>query len=270
MREYKPKDNVQKKAYYSDRFYVSPQIPKEEPSTDEVFSADVEAIKSKIDIIEAYIQRGELVIWIQSKDNVELLKFLKDELDYGFLMEMSAVDFLAKKERFEVFYEMLSLSKRKRIRVKTLVRQGQAIESVQHLFRSANFAEREMFDMFGIPVNNHPFLKRILMPDDWEGYPLLKTYPLQGDEFAQWYEVDKIFGKEARDIIGPEIRDAGHIDRYDTERFARLGHEVPKGTDISENEPTTVQKVQEEGGVFLIKDLNKPQKTLSEKERRDR
>jgi NADH-quinone oxidoreductase subunit C len=108
------------------------------------------------------------------------------------------------------------------------------------------------------------------MPDDWEGYPLRKTYPLQGDEFAQWYEVDKIFGKEARDIIGPEIRDSAHIDRYDTERFARLGHEVSKGSDISNGEPDTVQKVQEEGGVFLIKNLNKPQKTLSEKDRRDR
>lgn len=68
-------------------------------------------------------------------------------------------------------------------------------------------------------------MKRILMPDDWEGFPLRKTYPLQGDEFAQWYEVDKLFGKEARDIIGPEIRDSARVDRYDTERFARLGHE---------------------------------------------
>jgi NADH-quinone oxidoreductase subunit C len=270
MREYKPKDNVQKKAYYSDRFYVSPQIPKENPSNDEIFSKDVEALNSKFEIIETYIQKGELVVWIKSKDNVEVLKFLRDNLDYGFLMEMSAVDFLAKKERFEIFYEMLSLSKRKRVRVKTFLKDGQAIETVENLFRSANFAEREMFDMFGIQVNNHSYLKRILMPDDWEGYPLRKTYPLQGDEFAQWYEVDKIFGKEARDIIGPEIRDSAHIDRYDTERFARLGHEVSKGSDISNGEPDTVQKVQEEGGVFLIKNLNKPQKTLSEKDRRDR
>jgi NADH-quinone oxidoreductase subunit C len=270
MREYKPKDNVQKKAYYSDRFYVSPQIPKENPSNDEIFSKDVDALNSKFEIIETYIQKGELVVWIKSKDNVEVLKFLRDNLDYGFLMEMSAVDFLAKKERFEIFYEMLSLSKRKRVRVKTFLKDGQAIETVENLFRSANFAEREMFDMFGIQVNNHSYLKRILMPDDWEGYPLRKTYPLQGDEFAQWYEVDKIFGKEARDIIGPEIRDSAHIDRYDTERFARLGHEVSKGSDISNGEPDTVQKVQEEGGVFLIKNLNKPQKTLSEKDRRDR
>ncbi len=55
-----------------------------------------------------------------------------------------------------------------------------AIESPVPLYKAANFAEREMFDMFGIKVNNHPFLKRIIMPDDWEGHPLLKTYPLHG------------------------------------------------------------------------------------------
>ena len=67
------------------------------------------------------------------------------------------------------------------------------------------------------------------MPDDWYDYPLKKSYPLQGDEVASWYEVDKIFGKSARDIIGPENRDSSKIDRYDTTRFSRLGHEVPFG-----------------------------------------
>jgi NADH-quinone oxidoreductase subunit C len=90
------------------------------------------------------------------------------------------------------------------------------------------------------------------MPDDWQGHPLLKTYPLQGDEAAQWYEVDKIFGKEARDIIGPEERDDAAIDRYDTTRFARLGHEVPFGTPLSaETETETPIEYQEKGGVSL-------------------
>jgi NADH-quinone oxidoreductase subunit C len=270
MRKYTPKDDVQKKAYYSDRFYKAPQLPKEDVASDEVFQKDVDTLAEKFEVQEAYIQKGELVLWIDSTQNVEFLKSLRDDLDYGFLMEMSAVDFLAQRGEFEVFYEMLSLSKKRRIRVKTALKEGQAIETVENLFRSANFAEREMFDMFGIPVNNHSFLKRIMMPDDWEGHPLLKSYPLQGDEFAQWYEVDKIFGKEARDIIGPEIRDSAHIDRYDTERFARLGHEVPMGADISEKEPDTPVEFQEKEGVFLIKDLNKPKKTLSDEERRDR
>jgi NADH-quinone oxidoreductase subunit C len=221
--------------------------------------------------LESYIQRGELVIWINYNNNVKTLENLKT-LTYDFLMEMSAVDFLAKRGEFEIFYELLSMEKKKRIRLKMVLPEGQAIETVEKLFRSANFAEREMFDMFGIQVNNHSFLKRILMPDDWEGNPLLKTYPLQGDEFAQWYEVDKIFGKEAREIIGAENRDSGKVDRYDTERFARLGFEVPKGTDISENKPekSSNGNYQEEEGVFLVKNLNKSQKTISEDDRRNR
>jgi NADH-quinone oxidoreductase subunit C len=138
---------------------------------------------------------------------------------------------------FEIFYQMLNPDEAKRVRVVCRLKEGEAIESIVPLFKMANFAEREMFDMFGIKVNNHPFLKRIIMPDDWEGHPLLKTYPVEGDEFASWYEVDKIFGKEYRDIVGPENRDPARIDRYDSQRFSRVGYEVPFGAEIDkENE----------------------------------
>jgi len=185
-------------------------------------------------------------------DNFGVIELMKNELDYNQLSELSAIDWLAQEGKFEIFYQMLSMSKRKRIRVKCKIGEKESIQSVEKLFRSADWSEREMYDMFGVVVNNHPFMKRILMPDDWEGFPLRKTYPLQGDEFAQWYEVDKIFGKEAREIIGPENRDPARVDRYDTERFARLGHEVPRGADISQGEPDTPLVYQEEGGVFLI------------------
>jgi NADH-quinone oxidoreductase subunit C len=160
---------------------------------------------------------------------------------------------LAARGGFEIVYELLSTSKRKRMRVKTFVQEDEAIESVNPIFRMADWSEREMYDMYGVKVNNHPLLKRILMPDDWVGHPLRKSYPLQGDEVASWYEVDKIFGKEARDIIGPELRDSACVDRYDTNRFARLGHEVSKGVPISKgNEPDTPIRYQEDGGVQLF------------------
>ena len=257
MRAYTPKDDVQAKAYYTDRYYVAPQVPKQEVSTDEVFTADLEAIKAKFDVKEAYIQVEQMVVYINANDIYGVLELMRDSLEYTQLSEMSAIDWLAKDNTFEIFYQMLSMNKRKRIRIKFFIKNGEAVDSVEKLFRSADWSEREMFDMFGIEANNHPFMKRILMPYDWQGNPLLKTYPLQGDEFAAWYEVDKIYGKEARDVIGPENRDPAKVDRYDSERFARLGHEVPKGTKITGNEPRVTETYQEEGGVFLVKKFDK-------------
>ena len=236
MRAYIPKDDVQAKAYYTDRFYVSPQVPKQDVATDEVFTADLAALAAKFEVKESFIQVQNMVVYINAKDIYSVLEFMRDELEYTQLTEMSAIDWLAKDDTFEIFYQMLSMNKRKRVRIKFFIKNGQAVDSVEKLFRSADWSEREMFDMFGIEANNHPFMKRILMPYDWQGNPLLKTYPLEGDEFAAWYEVDKIYGKEARSIIGPEIRDTARVDRYDSERFARLGYEVPKGVKITGDE----------------------------------
>jgi NADH-quinone oxidoreductase subunit C len=257
MRAYTPKDNVQKQAYYTDRFYVSPQVAKQKVESDEVFASDLAAIEAKFEVKDAFIQVEQMVVYINAKDIYGVLELMRDELEYTQLSELSAIDWLAKDNTFEIFYQMLSMNKKKRIRIKYFINNGDADDSVEKLFRSADWAEREMFDMFGIEANGHPFMKRILMPYDWQGHPLLKTYPLEGDEFAAWYEVDKIYGKEARDIIGPELRDTSRVDRYDSERFARLGHEVPKGTKITGDEPKTEQSYQEDGGVFLIKKFDK-------------
>jgi NADH-quinone oxidoreductase subunit C len=262
MRAYTPKDDVQKKPYYTDRYWVAPQVAKSDVSEDEVFAADLEAIKASFEVLDAYIQAGQMVVMINAADNFGVIKMLKNEREYNQLSELSAIDWLAQEGKFEVFYQMLSMSKRKRLRIKCKISEKESIESVEKLFRSADWSEREMYDMFGIVINNHPYMKRILMPDDWEGYPLRKTYPLQGDEFAQWYEVDKIFGKEAREIIGPENRDPARVDRYDTERFSRLGHEVPRGADISQGEPDTLIQYQEEGGAFMIEKFD-AQKTVT-------
>ncbi len=268
MRAYTPKDDVQKKSYYTDRYWVAPQVPKSPVSDDKVFSADLDAIKAKFEVSDAYIQAGQMVVYINPDDNVAVLQLLRDTCEYAQLSEMSAIDWIAERGGFEVFYQLLSISKRKRLRVKCFVKEDQAINSVEKLWRSADWSEREAYDMLGLKINNHPFLKRILMPDDWEGHPLRKTYPLQGDEFAAWYEVDRIFGKEARDAIGPEIRDAARVERYDTERFARLGHEVPKGEAFDPEGEATPLAYQEEGGVFLIEGFKEEKsKTITDRKR---
>ncbi len=234
MRKYTPKDNVQKHSYYTDRFWVAPRVPREAVAEGSHFASVVEAIGTQAK--ECYIEVGQLVLQIESTENFAVLQTLKEQCGYTQCSEQSAVDYLAQDGEFELFYQLLNITEAKRVRVVCRIKEGEAIESVVPLFKSANFAEREIFDMFGIKVNNHPFLKRIIMPDDWEGHPLLKTYPMIGDEFASWYEVDKIFGKEYRDVIGPENRDQSRIDRYDTKRFSRVGYEVPFGADISEGE----------------------------------
>jgi NADH-quinone oxidoreductase subunit C len=252
MRVYQDKKNIQKKSFHSDRFYVTPTLPRDSVYDDATFSNDYLSISKKIEITEAFLELDHLVMWINPEDNVAAIKYAKEILAYDLLVELSAIDYIADKGGFEIFYEMLSTTKRKRLRFKTFIKQGQAIESVNPLFRCADWSEREMYDMFGIVANNHPYMKRILMPDDWHDHPLLKTYPLHGDEAAQWYEVDKIFGKDARDVIGPEERDDAAIDRYDSTRFARLGHEVPFGAPVSaETEAKNEIRYQEDGGVHL-------------------
>lgn len=256
MRAYKDKTNVQKKSYYNDRFHVTPSLPKLDVSEDEVFAKDLATLQEVFEISEAYIQADQLVFYIDASKNKEAIIFLKEQLAYEHLSEMGAIDWLAKRGEYEVFYQMLSMEKRKRLRMKLFVKEKVELESISMIFRCADWSEREMYDMSGVRFKNHPYMKRILMPDDWYDHPLKKTYPLHGDEAAQWYEVDKIFGKEARDIIGPELRDSAQIDRYDTTRFARLGHEVQYGEDISKGEPHTPLGYQEDKGVFLVQELD--------------
>ncbi|HIP28048.1 MAG TPA: NADH-quinone oxidoreductase subunit C [Sulfurovum sp.] len=239
MRKYVPKDNVQKKAYYTDRYHVVPSVPQTEVEAGSYFAEVLSALGGTVNA--SSLQLGQLVIHITPEDNFKVMQILKESCGYTQCSEQSAVDYLAKDNEFELFWQLLNVNEAKRVRVHCRLEKGMAIESIEPLYKSANFAEREMFDMFGIKVNNHPFLKRILMPDDWEGNPLLKTYPLHGDELASWYEVDKIFGKEYRDIIGPENRDPAKIDIEDTKRFSRVGYEVPFGAEYNAEEETEIE-----------------------------
>lgn len=267
MRQYKNKDNAQKQAYFTDRFHVRPSLARLNPSSDEIFSKDYEEFSKHINVSDAYIEHTHLVMIINKNAVVEAMTILRDELEYDMLIELSAIDYIAQKDGYEVFYELLSLSKHKRLRIKCFLPRTEAIKSVTSVFKSANWSEREMYDLLGVKVINHPNMKRIIMPDDWYDHPLKKTYPLQGDEAASWYEVDKIFGKEARDVIGPELRDPAAIDRYDTTRFARLGHEVAYDTDITESEPETAISYQEDGLTPVMKKL-KPEESVVLKRRR--
>lgn len=266
MRRYEDKNNVQKSSFYNDRFHKALKLPRLEVSNDEVFSKDLKMLKEKFEIKDAYIEAGQLVVWIDANDNFKVLKFFRDKLEYNNLSEMSAVDFLAEKGEFEIFYQMLSMSKQKRARIKCSIKEDEELKSVESIYKSANWAEREVFDMFGIIISNHPYMKRMLLPDDWIGHPLRKTYPLHGDESARWYEVDKLFGEEYRELIGEEIRDSAFIDKEDTRGYARKGHEVRFDEPYSE-EKTKIDEYQEDGGVTLVTKFRKDKSTILKKRR---
>ena len=100
---------------------------------------------------------------------------------YNFMEDMTAVDWFPSKPRFQLSYHILSHHYKDRIRLRVLLDEADpAIDSITPVWPSANFYEREVFDLFGVHFNQHPNLRRILLPDDWEGHPLRKDYPVEG------------------------------------------------------------------------------------------
>jgi NADH-quinone oxidoreductase subunit C len=121
------------------------------------------------------------IVYVRRDKIVDVLKFMKEEhdFDYSFLSDLTATD-EEKDPRFEVVYNLFSIEKKHRIRVKTRVPEGQEVATATVLWKGADWAEREVFDMFGVRFRGHPDLRRILMDERWQGHPLRKDYPLKG------------------------------------------------------------------------------------------
>ncbi|MEW6007528.1 MAG: NADH-quinone oxidoreductase subunit C [bacterium] len=106
----------------------------------------------------------------------EFMDFLYKELSFSFITDICAVDYPKREKRFDVVYHLYSIEENRRICVKVGISENEDVESVSSIWKGANWHEREIFDLFGIRFLNHPDLKRILLPDEWEGYPLRKDY----------------------------------------------------------------------------------------------
>jgi NADH-quinone oxidoreductase subunit C len=129
--------------------------------------------------------RGELSLAIRREAIHDVCRFLCDEpsLRFNFLSDLTAVDYLnmGRIPRFDVVYHLLSLEHFHRVRLKVgVAEQDIHIDSMTDIWPAANWNEREVYDMFGIIFEGHPDLTRILMPDDWEGHPLRKDFPVGG------------------------------------------------------------------------------------------
>jgi NADH-quinone oxidoreductase subunit C len=132
-----------------------------------------------------HAERNEPTLWIEPARIVEVCRFLKDQQQFVRLSGITAVDWLPADPRFEVVYLLHSLKRNERLRLKCWVAESDlAIDSVVGIWRTADWYEREVFDMFGVGFRNHPDLTRILMPSDWEGHPLRKDYPVHGHKYT--------------------------------------------------------------------------------------
>lgn len=155
----------------------------------------VEKLKQKFlnSILKIVEFRNELTIVLRKEDIVPICQFLRDdpELSFNFLSDLCGADWLERKPRFDVAYNLYSIEKNHRVRLKVRVDDGEAIPSVTSVWSTANWHEREVFDMFGIRFEGHPDLRRILMPEDWEGHPLRKDFPLTKEEVMFNYNKDR-------------------------------------------------------------------------------
>ena len=132
----------------------------------------------------AKLEFGELTIEIAPGGIVAALRRLKKDLQFERLSTVTAVDRYPAEPRFEIVYHLQSIAGKQRLRLKARVTsESGEIESVTSIYRGADWYEREVFDLFGVRFLNHPNLTRILMPDDWEGYPLRKDYPVTGTRY---------------------------------------------------------------------------------------
>jgi NADH-quinone oxidoreductase subunit C len=128
--------------------------------------------------------RGELTLIVPAEHIVAVGQLLKTRQEYVRLSSVTGVDWYPAEPRFEVVYHLQSLTRNTRLRVKCkLPGENPEIDSLTGVWRSANWYERETFDLFGIRFRNHPDLTRIMMPADWEGYPLRKDYAVTGHRY---------------------------------------------------------------------------------------
>ena len=155
----------------------------------------VDQIKEQLDNKRAddfeslYILRGDIVGIVKKEQLIDLCQYLKDNpnLQFDFLSMITAADYLGKNEkRFEVVYSLYSIKQHHRIMLKIACDENEEIPSLTALWDTANFQEREVYDMFGIRFSNHPNLTRVLMDDDWIGHPQRKDFPLtyEAPEFS--------------------------------------------------------------------------------------
>ncbi len=146
----------------------------EHPAVKAVVAWNAEALTG------AKFDRGELTLTVAAEEICAACETLR-EAGYNFFEDMTAVDWFPQSPRYQLSYHLLSHRLKERVRLCALLDDPDpAIDSITGVWPGANYFEREVFDLFGVRFEGHPNLRRILMPDDWQGHPLRKDYPVEG------------------------------------------------------------------------------------------
>jgi len=181
-------------------------------------------------IIDARVERGELVATVGTANIAAFVKFLKTDTSCQFtsLVDITAVDYPERERRFEVVYHFLSMTQNQRIRVKVAVREDEIVPSITEIHPSANWFEREVFDMYGIMFSGHPDLRRILTDYGFRGHPLRKDFPTTGYVEVRYDEVEKRVIYEPVELV-QEYRQFDFMSPWEGADYILPGDEKTEG-----------------------------------------
>src|SRR6202790_3021216 len=135
-------------------------------------------------ILEAWTDRKQAILVVARELLAEIAMHSRDEEKFDWLSDLTAVDWPKREKRFDIVLNMYSMEKNERLRLKVHAAADERVPSVQGIWSTTNWMEREVYDMFGIVFEGHPDLKRILLPDEWQGFPLRKDYDILTQDTA--------------------------------------------------------------------------------------
>jgi NADH-quinone oxidoreductase subunit C len=164
-----------------------PEGPKPEPWESEMVSALKQQYGSGI--VEALTYLGQKYITVDSAILAEILLRMRDVEGFDYCVDITAVHYPKREQQFDIVYVLYSFPKNERIRVKSRIADGEMLQSAFSIWPTADWLEREVFDMFGIQFAGHPGLKRILLPEDWHGHPLRKEYGIYQQD-QEWVKIN--------------------------------------------------------------------------------
>jgi NADH-quinone oxidoreductase subunit C len=176
--------------------------PDPPPPADAVLPAFITSLQKAVSGTTLSLYLGDWTVIVPAAQIVEAALHLRDapEAAFDYCSDLTATDWPPRAERFDVIYCLYSTRHRHRVRLKVKVADNQPLASVTGVWPATNWLEREVYDMFGVNFTGHPDRRRILMPEDWQGYPQRKDYPLEGPgELLMENPIDWLKLRQARD-----------------------------------------------------------------------